>query len=47
LKAARDSDCNTVVIGRNAFPWLERLLASDLGKEVERKAHGIFVSVID
>ena len=47
LKAARDFDCRTVVVGRNAFPWLEELLASHLGEEVKRKAQGIFVSVID
>jgi nucleotide-binding universal stress UspA family protein len=47
LKAARDFNCNTVVVGRNAFPWLEELFASHLGDEVERKAEGIFVSVID
>ena len=47
LKAARDFDCRTVVVGRSAFPWLEELIASHLGEEVKRKAQGIFVSVID
>jgi hypothetical protein len=40
-------DCKTVVVGRNAFPWLEGLLASHLGEEVEQKAEEICVSVID
>ena len=47
VKAAHESDCATIVVGRNSFPWLKELFVDHLGDEISRKASGISVRVID
>jgi nucleotide-binding universal stress UspA family protein len=47
VKAAHESGCNTIVVGRNSFPWLKELLVGHLGDEISRQASGISVRVID
>lgn len=47
VKAANESSCGTIVVGRNSFPWLKELVVGHLGDEISRKASGISVRVID
>jgi nucleotide-binding universal stress UspA family protein len=47
LKAARESGCDTIVVGRNSFPWVEELLTDHVGEEIQEKTNRISISVID
>ena len=47
LKSARESGCDTIIVGRNSFAWVTELFTDHLGEEIEQKADGISVSVID
>jgi K+-sensing histidine kinase KdpD len=47
LKAAQQAGCDTIVVGRNSFPWVKEIFADHLGDELEKNSQGISVAVID
>jgi|ERR1044071_2084275 nucleotide-binding universal stress UspA family protein len=47
LKAAQEAGCDTIVVGRNSFPWVKEIFADHLGEELEKNSQGISVAVID
>jgi nucleotide-binding universal stress UspA family protein len=46
IKTARECGCNTIVTGRNAFPWMKELFVDHFGDEISRRAKDITVNVI-
>jgi nucleotide-binding universal stress UspA family protein len=46
IKTAREFGCNTIVTGRNAFPWMKELFVDHVGNEISRRAKGITVNVV-
>ena len=46
IKTAREFGCDTIVTGRNAFPWMKELFVDHLGDEISRRAKGITVNVV-
>jgi len=46
IKTAHECRCNTIITGRNAFPWLKELFVDHLGDEISRRAKGITVNVV-
>jgi nucleotide-binding universal stress UspA family protein len=46
IKTAREFGCDTIVTGRNAFPWMKELFVDHLGDEISRRAKGIIVNVV-
>lgn len=46
IKTAHERDCDTIVMGRNSYPWLKELFADHLGDEISRRAKGITVTVV-
>jgi nucleotide-binding universal stress UspA family protein len=47
LKAARETGCDTIFVGRNSFPWVEEFFTEHVGEEIQDKANRISISVID
>jgi hypothetical protein len=46
IKTAGERGCDTIIMGRNSFPWLKELFVEHLGDEISRRAKGIPVKVI-
>jgi nucleotide-binding universal stress UspA family protein len=47
LKAAREHNCGTIVVGRSAYPWLMELFQTHTGEKLVSSAKGIAVCVVD
>jgi nucleotide-binding universal stress UspA family protein len=37
LKAARESGCDAIVVGRNCFPWVKEVFTDHLDEELKKK----------
>jgi nucleotide-binding universal stress UspA family protein len=46
LRAAREYDCDTIVVGRKSFPWLKELLVDHLGEKINAKSARIAVRIV-
>jgi K+-sensing histidine kinase KdpD len=46
LRAAREYDCDTIVVGRKSFPWPKELLVDHLGEKINEKSARIAVRII-
>jgi nucleotide-binding universal stress UspA family protein len=46
IKTAHECGCDTIVTGRNSFPWLKELFVNHLGDEMSRRAKDIRVELI-
>ena len=47
LKAAREHNCGTIVVGRSAYPWLMELFQTHTGEQLVASSKGIAVCVVD
>lgn len=46
IKTAHERGCDTIIMGRNSYPWLKDLLVDHLGDEISRRAKDISVKVV-
>jgi hypothetical protein len=46
IKPPMNAVCDTIVTGRNSFPWLKELFVNHLGDEMSRRAKDIRVELI-
>jgi nucleotide-binding universal stress UspA family protein len=46
IKTAHERGCDTIITGRNSFPWLKELFVNHLGDEMSRRAKDIRVELI-
>jgi K+-sensing histidine kinase KdpD len=47
VDAGRTSGCRTIVVGRDSFSWLKRVLRRHVADELVRKAKGFTVWVVE
>ena len=47
LRAARAFGCRRIVVGRNSYSWLGKILSDDLGEQLQKNAGDISVSVVE
>jgi nucleotide-binding universal stress UspA family protein len=47
LRTAREYDCDTIVVGRQSFPWLKELFVDHLGEKINAKSERIAVRIVD
>jgi hypothetical protein len=47
LKTAKETQCQTIVVGRSSLPWFKEMFNHHLADELVRKATGVTVWVVE
>ncbi len=47
LEAAQNLQCQTIVVGRNAFPSFKEMFHTHIGEELVTKGHGVTIWVVE
>jgi len=47
LEAAQNLQCETIVVGRNAFPSFKEMVHTHIGEELVKKGHGFTIWVVE
>ena len=47
LGAAKEKECQTIVVGRSSFPWLKEMFHRHVADELVKKATGVTIWVVE